>query len=1169
MNSFAPSAPVPVAIIGMGCLFPRAEDLERYWANILDRVDAITDVPESHWRADDYHNPDPKARDRTYCRRGGFLSPVDFPPLDFGIAPHSIEATDTTQLLGLLIARQALADSGYGGDREFNRERVSVILGISGTLELVIPLGARLGEPIWRRALAESGISGPTADSVVDRIASSYVGWQENSFPGLLGNVAAGRIANRLDLRGTNCVVDAACASSFGALELALLELAVGRCDLAVTGGIDTFNDIFVYMCFSKTPALSPSGEARPFDAGADGTILGEGLGMLVLKRLDDARRDGDRIYAVIRSIGSSSDGKGQAVYAPSAAGQVLALSRAYNQASIAPRTVELVEAHGTGTRVGDSTELEALEEVYGASDGGGPWCALGSVKSQIGHTKAAAGAAGLIKAALALHHKVLPPTTKVETPVEPLTSGRSPFYLNTEARPWFSQTGGPRRAAVSAFGFGGSNFHCVLEEAGPDKSEVDWSGDVQIIALSADQPGDLLEQLRAFEKLSDWTEIRGAAWRSRQEFRHDRSHRLVIVARREQTHWPALLETARARIDSSGADMHGLTGKNGRPVPARDRESVCYGTGVPSGRLAFLFPGQGSQYTGMMCDLACRFPRMQQSIALADSLCKPGEPSISSRIYPRPAFSDQERREQEQALRETRIAQAAIGAVSLGLLLVLEDFGLQPELVGGHSFGELVALRAAGRLDDASLSLLAAKRGELMAASNGDEEKGAMLAVFAAVDDASRVLRDHALDLVIANKNAPRQCVLSGPAAEIERSRGLFAARQITTHSVGVSRAFHSKLVSGAVDSFQSVLQSVDFAASPIPVFANTTALPYPVDPNSARALLAGQLARPVEFVSQIEAMYRMGARTFVEVGPDAKLTALVRAILEGRDHQAIACDASRGVSGNVADLGCTLASLAAQGYAVDLTAWDGADKPAPSKPPGLTVKVSGANPRPKAAAPPVPAAVPALVVAKVAPAAPVPSVQSTPGARPTAANAVVPKPAAAPVPVPSAPPAQAVPEGIAVSLEHARQSLVALERLAEQTAQLHRQFLEGQATTQQSLLKLLGHEQRLSWALLGAQPGSAEQITPAALPAESPRVSVPGDVRTARQEPHPAASTNGRSGLEESSPPPPSSNGLAPAGVVSFEVPRRTASIPSMLLRPQAPRRQFRLRLVRSPPS
>ncbi|MFO0908168.1 MAG: beta-ketoacyl synthase N-terminal-like domain-containing protein [Isosphaeraceae bacterium] len=370
MNPVDPNQPVPVAIIGMACLFPKADDLTRYWSNIRNRVDAITEVPPTHWRPEDYFDDDPKSPDRTYARRGGFLDPVDFPPLDFGIAPNNLEATDTTQLLGLMVARQALEDAGYGDGtargKTLDRGRVSTILGVTGTLELVIPLGARLGHPIWRRALKEAGVPTDQADEVVRRIADSYVGWQENSFPGLLGNVAAGRIANRLDLGGTNCVIDAACASSIGALNLALLELSSGRCDVALSGGLDTFNDIFMYMCFSKTPALSPRGDARPFDAGCDGTILGEGLGVVVLKRLDDARRDGDRIYAVIRSVGSSSDGKGNAVYAPSASGQARCLVDAYQQAGVTPDTIELVEAHGTGTKVGDATELAALHSAYG-----------------------------------------------------------------------------------------------------------------------------------------------------------------------------------------------------------------------------------------------------------------------------------------------------------------------------------------------------------------------------------------------------------------------------------------------------------------------------------------------------------------------------------------------------------------------------------------------------------------------------------------------------------------------------------------------------------------------------------------------------------------------------------------------------------------------------------
>src|SRR6185503_6524256 len=445
----------PIAIVGISCLFPKADDLQAYWANIKNGVNAITPVPAgSHWNAADYFDADPKSPDRTYARSGGFLSPVNFNPMEFGMAPKDIEATDTSQLLAMVAAQRALADAGYGGERKFDRERTSVILGVTGALELVIPLGARLGHPIWRRALKDAGVDGTVAEDVVQRISDSYVGWQENSFPGLLGNVAAGRIASRLDLGGTNCVVDAACASSLAAIHLAGLELAAGRSDMVITGGVDTFNDIFMYMCFSKTPALSPSGDAKPFDRDCDGTVLGEGLGLLVLKRLADAERDGDRIYAVLKGIGSSSDGRSSAIYAPRAGGQKLALQRAYEDAGTPPQTIGLVEAHGTGTRVGDATELSALIEVFQAPDqgaGAAPWCALGSVKSQIGHTKAAAGVAGVIKAAMALHQKVLPPTIKITQPLDGATPGRSPFYLNTSKRPWLPSADHPRRAGVSA----------------------------------------------------------------------------------------------------------------------------------------------------------------------------------------------------------------------------------------------------------------------------------------------------------------------------------------------------------------------------------------------------------------------------------------------------------------------------------------------------------------------------------------------------------------------------------------------------------------------------------------------------------------------------------------------------------------------------------------------
>ncbi|HLW64040.1 MAG TPA: polyketide synthase, partial [Gemmataceae bacterium] len=426
----------PLAIIGIGCLFPKADSVGGYWANLKNGVDAITEIPPTHWRPEDYFDADPKKPDFTYAKRGGFLDPYPFPPGDFGIAPNDLEATDTSQLLGLVAARMALEDAGYDpanpkSEIRNPKSRISVILGVTGTLEAVVPLGARLGHPNWRRAMKEAGIPEAQIEEAVQRISDSYVNWQEQSFPGLLGNVVAGRIANRLDLQGTNCVVDAACASSLSAIHLAGMELATGRADVVVTGGVDTFNDIFMFMCFSKTPALSPTGDARPFSAKADGTILGEGVGIVVLKRLADAERDGDRIYAVIHGMGTSSDGKGNAIYAPSAEGQKRALRDAYHNAGITPDTIELVEGHGTGTKVGDATEIQALTEVFqeyrSKRKSAQPWCALGSVKSQIGHTKAAAGAAGLIKAALALYHKVLPPTIKVESPAEAANGGNSP----------------------------------------------------------------------------------------------------------------------------------------------------------------------------------------------------------------------------------------------------------------------------------------------------------------------------------------------------------------------------------------------------------------------------------------------------------------------------------------------------------------------------------------------------------------------------------------------------------------------------------------------------------------------------------------------------------------------------------------------------------------------
>ncbi|MBA3906411.1 MAG: beta keto-acyl synthase, partial [Pseudonocardiales bacterium] len=462
----------------MAGLFPMATNHRDYWQNIVDAVDCTAEVPETHWRPEDYFDPEPSADparpDTTYCTRGGFIPATEFSPGEFGIPPNQLEVTTTVQLLSLIVARDVLRDAGAvtpaGGSDWYDPARTGVVLGVSGPMPLTHPMAARLATPVLKEVVRSCGLSDADAEAIAEKYLLAFPPWEENTFPGLLGNVTAGRIANRLDLGGMNCAVDAACASSLSALRLACSELSDGRADLMITGGCDTENTIFGYMCFSRTHALSKGGRIKPFDDTADGTLVGEGIGMLALKRLADAERDGDRVYAVIRGIGSSSDGRFGSIYAPRASGQELALRRAYVDADCAPETIGLFEGHATGTAVGDRTELTALGAVLEGAEPGS--AAIGRVKSQIGHTKGAAGTASLMKLALGLHHKVLPPTINVDQPNRAIGAD-FPLYLNTRVRPWIADPRRPRRAAASAMGFGGTNFHVVLQEAGPDRGAV------------------------------------------------------------------------------------------------------------------------------------------------------------------------------------------------------------------------------------------------------------------------------------------------------------------------------------------------------------------------------------------------------------------------------------------------------------------------------------------------------------------------------------------------------------------------------------------------------------------------------------------------------------------------------------------------------------------------
>jgi len=919
---------VPIAIVGSGVLVPGATDIDGFWRNVVSGQDLLTDVPRSHWLIDDHYDPDPDAPDKTYGRRGAFLPPIEFDPLIFGITPNSLESTDTSQLLALLVADQTLRDASGGDWSRVDRERTGVIIGTSA-LELLSTMSHRQQRPTWHRAMLDLGLDERTAHMICDRIADQYVPWQETTFPGLLSNVVAGRIANRFDLHGTNYTTDAACASSMAAILGAVSQLALGQADMMITGGVDTLNDITMYMCFSKTTALSPTGDCRPFAADADGTMLGEGLVMFALKRLADAERDGDQVYAVIRGIGSSSDGRATSVYAPLAQGQARAVRAAYRLAGYGPDTVELVEAHGTGTRAGDAAEFAALRTVFAESGRTGPpWCAVGSVKSQIGHTKSAAGAVGLLKAVLALRHKVLPPTIKVDQPNPALELAGSPLYLNTKPRPWVRDTSHPRRASVSSFGFGGTNFHVALEEHTSIAPPPVRLAATELVLFSGRTSAELAVAL------ADVTDNPGPldelARDSQRREHHLAPVRLAIVA----TDLADLAEKARL--------VRGIlaTSTERRFTAA----GVVLDLDAPSvGRTAFLFPGQGSQYPGMGADLALELPVARAAWDRAAANLFDGM-RLHEVVFPVPAFDADEIADQERMLTRTEWAQPAIAVHCLALTDTLRAFGVTPDVVAGHSFGELVALHAAGAWDAPTLVRLARLRGELMRdATTG----GGMLAVSASAEEVTSALRgDGPARTWIANHNAPRQVVLSGSDEALAEAADALRGAGLSTRRLNTATAFHSPIVAAAGRAFGERVERMDVAAPRIPVYRNTDASTYPADPTAVGGALAAHLVEPVRFVDMVRAMYDDGVRTFVEVGPGATLTSLVGQILRDRGaHVAVATD-SRNQHG-VTALQEALGALVVAGHRVDFKPLDNARPATPPTAAGsaATVTISGAN--------------------------------------------------------------------------------------------------------------------------------------------------------------------------------------------------------------------------------
>ncbi|PTP80210.1 type I polyketide synthase [Vibrio splendidus] len=936
---------MPVAIVGMASMFANSRYLNKFWDLISEKIDAITEVPDTHWRPEDYYDSDRTTPDKSYCKRGGFIPEVDFNPMEFGLPPNILELTDTSQLLSLIVAKEVLEDAKL--PEGYDRDKIGITLGVGGGQKIAQSLNARLQYPVLKKVFKSSGISDDDSEMLIKKFQDQYIHWEENSFPGSLGNVISGRIANRFDLGGINCVVDAACAGSLAAMRMALSELVEGRSEMMITGGVCTDNSPTMYMSFSKTPAFTTNETIQPFDIDSKGMMIGEGIGMVALKRLEDAERDGDRIYSVIKGVGSSSDGKFKSIYAPRPEGQAKALKRAYDDAGFAPHTLGLLEAHGTGTAAGDVAEFGGLNSVFSENNEEKQHIALGSVKSQIGHTKSTAGTAGLIKAALALHHKVLPPTINVSAPNPKLDIENSPFYLNTQTRPWMKRVDGtPRRAGISSFGFGGTNFHVVLEEYTPEHARGDKYRQRQVpqtLLFSAESRQALINELKQVSTQAADAAFKLEALAEQHSLREvNAEHARIGLVVTDQADLQAQLTQAVSMLESQTKAHWQM------PNGTSYRESALIAENG-AGKVAALFAGQGSQYLNMGRELACHYPEMRQQLAQADQVFgQHKKTALSQILFPIPTFTPEATKAQEAVLTNTANAQSAIGTVSMGQFDIMTQAGFKADMVAGHSFGELSALCASGVISQDDYYQLAFARGDAMAATPEQVDSGTMFAVILDADKLPAVESciSQFEGVSIANYNAPTQLVIAGPTATVQQAAQALTEQGFKAIALPVSGAFHTPLVAHAQKPFASAIDKASFSAPTLPLYSNATGKLHSKDAKAIKKAFKQHMLQSVRFSEQIEAMYEAGARVFVEFGPKNILQKLVEKTLADKNEELYAISINPSPKGD-SDQQLRLAAvqLCVAGVSLDNIDPYQADIAEPAKASPMNIKLNATN--------------------------------------------------------------------------------------------------------------------------------------------------------------------------------------------------------------------------------
>jgi len=921
MNVQGSKQTCPIAVVGLGCHYPGAAELSTFWENILTKRRQFREMPDERLPLSEYYDSDRRTPDKTYNTEVAVLDGFKFDWVKRRVPKSTVESTDIAHWLALDVAIKAMENAGYK-PQTVPSEKTGVILGNILTGEQMRSNAMRLRWPYVRKVLYASAKAKGLPTQVIDELSvtmeqfykSLFPNINEDSLAGGLSNTISGRICNFFNFGGGGYTVDGACASGLIAVATAANSLANGDLDMALAGGVDISLDTFELIGFAKTGALTEK-DVTVYDRRASGFMAGEGCGFTVLKRLEDARADGDYIYAIVNGWGISSDGKGSGITAPSKGGQGRALGNAYQKAGYSPHQLHFVEGHGTGTKLGDTTEVQGVALAMNAYGEAPPRsCGITSLKSIIGHTKAAAGIGGFIKAVMGVNQRILPPTANCEEPnavfeetakcLYPIMQGQ--IYPQTETI----------YAGVSAMGFGGINSHVTLSSADAPatslKSSLDERAlmvstqDSEVFVMSGASVVALLErtqQVSQKAKKMSVGELVDLAAELSGEMNPQLPLRAAIVAESPKDLLESLKQLEQLLNDRPPAPQE---------VKITPERKIWVSNQVKRSRVAFLFPGQGSQQLNMARTMVERYSWARELLEQSDRwLEEMGFSPISKYIY-RPLDRAIDKEQVQKWFQElTQVAPAAICFASLLWKRYLERIGIQPVAVGGHSLGELVAFHVAGAYDEKTLLKFAAMRGEFMTAKT--TQAGTMASLSCDAQTAQQLLSGIPGYVAVANINSPRQTVISGEKTTVELVLQRAATQNIRFRELAVANGFHSQMMSEASQNLRTYAPIPQTMEAPkVPLFSSTNGQLVQSGVN-LKEHFANQVTAQVNFIQLVNAIAPQ-CDMILEVGPGKVLSGLVSATTDSPS-----CMSLESKAGKAKDLNQVIASFFVNGGQVN----------------------------------------------------------------------------------------------------------------------------------------------------------------------------------------------------------------------------------------------------------